>query len=213
MSTIPALTDHALALVERARDPLEAVKLGPKLARVLREIKARHELAATASTSVTASSRRTDGGTAIAPDASGADWPLAALGCTHIVRLAGVAPLPPAAPGSLSISSAYKVEWPGGTGKVRSLFAGTTDGDPASLSRISVRISVNGTEELITDGEEEAYTPLLALQAANHNWFRLKDYEVNATQKWQVYFQNEGGPPGSPPLTPFLLFGYARETR
>ena len=49
----------------------------------------------------------------------------------------------------------------------------------------------------------------IAFQAANHNWFRLKDYRVSPAQKWTVYFQHEG-PAGANPITPFLLFGFVQ---
>jgi hypothetical protein len=202
-SSLLSLTDQAIALVERARDPIEAVKLGSQLGRILHQIRARTELAAASAAS------RANSPPTHAAGQEGGDWPLAALGCSHIIRVPNVPALAPPPAGATSITSALRVEWPGGEGKVRSLFAGTLDGDPASLSRVSVRIAINGADELFTDGEEEAYVPLLSFQAANHNWFRLKDYRVDSSQKWQVYFQNEG-PPGSPPVTPFLLFGYAR---
>jgi hypothetical protein len=132
-------------------------------------------------------------------------YPLAALGVTHIVRVDDV-------PGLTAgqTTPALKIDWPGGEGLARSLFAGTTDGDPASLSRISVRIVINGTDDLFTTGSAPAYVPLIAFQAANHNWFRLKDYPVSPAQKWTVYFQYEGTP-GPIPLTPFLLFGFVQE--
>jgi hypothetical protein len=89
------------------------------------------------------------------------------------------------------------------------MFAGTLDGNPSSLSSVSVRIAINGSDDLFTTGLSPAFVPLVAFQAANHNWFRLKDYRVSPAQKWTVYFQYEG-PAGPVPITPFLLFGFVQ---
>jgi hypothetical protein len=174
---------------EGARDPVAAVKNQRRLASLLRDLP---EAAAA-------------GSSGRAPCAcQGAAAPLAALGVTHIVRVENVPALSPSV-----ITPALKVEWPGGEGVCRSLFAGTLDGDLLSLSRVSVRIAINGSDDLFTDGQAPAYVPLIAFQAANHNWFRLKDYAVSAAQRWTIYFNYEGE--AGPDITPFLLFGYQRK--
>jgi hypothetical protein len=177
-------------VAEGERDPVAAVKNQRRLAALLRDLPAESRPEAPCGC----------GSAGNAPASS-----LAALGVTHLVRVDSVP--------SLSVgqtSPALKVEWPGGQGVCRSLFAGTLDGDPVSLSRVSVRIAVNGSDDLFTDGEAPAFVPLIAFQAANHNWFRLRDYAVSAAQRWVVYFQYEWETPGLPPITPFLLFGYKR---
>lgn len=134
--------------------------------------------------------------------------PLAALGVTHIVRPDDAArPLTQAEP----IVGPLRIEWPGGDGLVRSLFAGTLDGDPQNLSRVSVRIAINGSDELFTTGSAPAYVPLVAFQPGNHAWFRLRDYPVTSAQRWTVHFNYEGAPFGPPSVSPFLLFGFARK--
>ena len=50
---------------------------------------------------------------------------------------------------------------------------------------------MNGTDDLFTDGEDPAFVPLVAFQSQNHNWFRLRDYEVTAQQRWTVQLRNE----------------------
>ncbi len=198
MSALPSLAEKALRIAEQSEhDPLKAARHGPQLVKVLRELQ-------------THASALQHTATAVAPEVAQVDWPIAALGVTHIVRVKNIEPLAaPVVGGPPTIQGPIRIEWPGGTGLVRSLFAGTTDGARANLSRLSVRITVNGTDELITNGEEEAFLPLIALQAENHNWLRLRDYEVTAAQRWTVHFAYEG--PGGPPLvTPFLVFGYAR---
>lgn len=192
---------EALHLAELSeRDPLAAARNGPKLVAVLRELAEHHP---------TATEHRSHAH-GDSPKLAEAD--IAALGVTNIVRVKSRKPI--AAPGPSGdpvILGPIRVEWPGGTGYVRSLFAGTTDGDPANLSRVSVRISINGTDEVVTNGEEEDFAPLVSMQAQNHNWLKLKDFEVTAAQRWTVHFAYEG-PGGPPQVTPFLLFGYARKS-
>jgi hypothetical protein len=72
---------------------------------------------------------------------------------------------------------------------------------------VSVRIAINGSDDLFTTGEAPAFVPLIAFQPGDHNWLRLKDYAVSPAQKWTVYFQYEG-PAGPTSITPFLLFGF-----
>lgn len=129
---------------------------------------------------------------------------LASLGVTHIVRAPGVTAVPA---NSTVVQGPFQIEWPGGEGIVRSMFAGTIDGDPATLSKVSVQVKINGEQSLMLNGQAEDFAPLIALQPQNLNWFRLADFAVNAQQKWEVRFKNEssGGP-----FTPFILFGYAR---
>jgi hypothetical protein len=188
--TIP-LVERALRLVEEGeRDPIRAVKVGPQLARLLLEIRDQGEQQEPA-----------------AHVERGYDFPIAALGVTHIVRVQGVTGLNSTAP----TTEKLKIEWPGGRGLIRSVFAGTLDGDLASLSKVSLRMLINGSDDLFTDGESPAFVPLIAFQAANHNWFRLKDYEVTAQQRWSVQLAYEGPPLAAPAtITPFVLFGYAR---
>jgi hypothetical protein len=196
--------DMALALAEEGeRDPVAAVRNTAKLRALLRR------------------AQQGEGASAAPGDAAGlahvldriervleaAARPLAALGATHIVRVEDV---PTLAPGQAT--GALKIEWPGGDGVARSLFAGTLDGARASLSSISVRIAINGSEDLFTTGQAPAFVPLVAFQAGNLNWFRLKDYAVSPAQKWTVYFQNEGRA-GGDPVTPFLLFGFVQGRR
>jgi hypothetical protein len=125
------------------------------------------------------------------------------LGVTHIVRVDSVPALNPG-----DTTRALKIDWPAGRGVVRSLYAGVVGGDPALLSSVSLRVSINGSEELVTTGEAEAYVPLVALQPQNHNWMRLADFDVSAQQRWTCFFRNEATT--GPAVVPFLLFGYAR---
>lgn len=132
---------------------------------------------------------------------------LATLGVKKIITVPGIIPVAAPAPGAQSLSQSYKVEWPGGKGKVKSLFAGTVDGALTSLSKIGMRIQINGEAELITTGSSEGYAQLAAFQPGNFNWFRLKDFPVDPGQKWYVYFQNFET--SGSPYTPFLMFGWA----
>ena len=198
--------DSALQLVEEAeRDPVAAVKHQPRIGKLLR--RAKFELLSAPPTP-----RGGAGDDRIAKTLERLErvlelsaQPLAALGVTHIVRIEGA---PTVQIGKEA--GPFKIEWPGGEGVARSLYAGTLDGDPANLSRISVRIAINGSDELFTTGTAPAFVPLIAFQAGNHNWFRLKDYVVTASQRWTVHFNYEGT--GGPlTITPFLLFGFARK--
>lgn len=202
---LSAALSSAIQLVgEGERDPVAAVKHSATIGKILR--RAKNELASATGPSCGAAGERVAQvldrlERVLAMSAQ----PLAALGVTHIVRIED-------APAVLRGKEAgpFKIEWPGGEGLARSLYAGTLDGDPANLSRISVRIAVNGSDELFTTGSAPAYVPLIAFQAANHNWFRLKDYPVTAAQRWTVNFNYEGqGGPAT--ITPFLLFGFARK--
>ena len=184
------LIDRALRMVEQgARDPLRAVKMGDELTRVLHELRDESE-------------KEPIGG---GPLERGFDFPLAALGSTHIIRVTAI---DPAGIAAATTTPTLKVEWPGGRGVIRSIYAGTADGLVASLSSISLRVTVNGTDDLFTDGEDPAFVPLVAFQSQNHNWFRLRDYEVTAQQRWTVQLRNENPAGGN--IIPFVLFGYAR---
>ena len=194
-----ALIDRALGLVEDgARDPLRAVKSGGQLARVLHELREEAHRPPEAAHGVTHHHHH-------GHHERGFDFPIAALGCTHIIR---VTALDPAGIAFGATTNTIKVEWPGGRGVVRSIYAGTTDGLVASLSSLSLRVTVNGTDDLFTDGEDPAFVPLVTFQAQNHNWFRLRDYEVTAQQRWTVQLRNEN--PAGANIIPFVLFGYAR---
>ena len=184
------LIDRALRMVEQgARDPLRAVKMGDELTRVLHELREESE-------------REPVGG---GPLERGFDFPIAALGATHIIRVTAI---DPTGIGAATTTPTLKVEWPGGRGVIRSIYAGTSDGLVASLSSISLRVTVNGTDDLFTDGEDPAFVPLVAFQSQNHNWFRLRDYEVTAQQRWTVQLRNENAAGAN--IVPFVLFGYAR---
>ena len=184
------LIDRALRMVEQgARDPLRAVRMGDELTRVLHELREESE------------HEPVGGG----PLERGFDFPIAALGATHIIRVTAIDPTGIAA---ATTTPTLKVEWPGGRGVIRSIYAGTSDGLVASLSSISLRVTVNGTDDLFTDGEDPAFVPLVAFQSQNHNWFRLRDYEVTAQQRWTVQLRNENAAGAN--IVPFVLFGYAR---
>lgn len=100
-------------------------------------------------------------------------------------------------------------DWPGGEGKAISLFGGTLDGEDKSLSCVSVRIAINGSEDLFTTGRAPTYVPLRSLHPSIHNWLRLKGRRVSPAQKWTIQFQHEG-PATSAPVKPYLLFGYQK---
>lgn len=198
--------DLALQLTEQAvRDPVAAVQNAEKTAALLRRV--RSEAANTNGQSargddrllailerldkLVAESRRT----------------LSALGVTNIVRPDVLRPLSQSSPDSGPI----RVQWPAGNGLVRSIFAGTVDGDPLNLSRVSLRVMRDsGTDDLGTTGEGAAFLPLLVFHAENHNWFRLEDIPLNSLQQWSVSFKYEGAASGPPSVTPFVLFGFAR---
>jgi hypothetical protein len=129
---------------------------------------------------------------------------LAELRADKIVRLPGAGPV---APGN--DRGPLKVDWPGGAGICAGLFAGTLDGADASLSMVSVRIAINGDEDLFTDGTNPEFVPLVALHPRDHRWFRL-ERAVTAQERWMVTFRHEG-PAGAPPITPFLVFAYQRK--
>lgn len=197
--------DSALQLVEEAeRDPVAAVKHQPRIGKLLRRAKF-ELLSAPPSPNGAADDRIAKTLERLGRVLDLSAQPLAALGVTHIVRIEGAPSVPLG-----KEAGPFKIEWPGGEGVARSLYAGTLDGDPANLSRISVRIAINGSDELFTTGNAPAFVPLVAFQAGNHNWFRLKDYVVTAAQRWTVHFNYEGS--GGPlAITPFLLFGFARK--
>jgi len=179
--------EHALHLAEASeRDPIAAVTHSGDVVRALRAAR--------------------DAGPPPASRGATAEHTIVSLGITHIVRVSPIGPLTQG-----NVTPAIKIDWPAGRGVVRSMFAGTLDGDPASLSRVSLRLSINGSEELVTTGEAEAFVPMIALQPANHNWLRLRDFDVSAQQRWTAFLRYEGtgGPATS---TPFVLFGYARKS-
>ncbi len=198
----------ALQLTEQSvRDPVAAVQIAEKTVALLRRV--RSDVAA--NTNAQHGARSDDRLVSILERlerlAAESSRTLAALGVTHIVRPDGLPELTQAR----RESGPHKIEWPAGTGLVRSLFAGTLDGDPLNLSRVSVRITRDtGTDDLGTTGEGAAYLPLLAFHATNHNWFRLEDLPLNSLQRWSASFKYEGAASGPPSVTPFLLFGFAR---
>jgi hypothetical protein len=198
------LLDEALRLAEQAeRDPVRAVQNAEKLRGLLARARTERPPPPPA--------HAAGGGADLARTLARLEQviemaarPLSVLGATHIVRVDDVPAL-----SAGQRTPALKIDWPGGEGIARAIFAGTTDGNPASLSSVSVRIAINGSDDLFTTGEAPAFVPLVAFQAANHNWFRLKDYHVSPAQKWTVYFQFEG--PATPiPVTPFLLFAFVQ---
>ena len=190
-AAVVSLVDRALRVVDKgARDPLHAVRMGDELARILHQVRDQAER---------------NPARAASGAERGFDFPIAALGATHIVRVALNDPTGIAPGGTTGV---LKVEWPGGSGVVRSIYAGTTDGQVASLSSVSLRVTVNGTDDLFTDGENPAFVPLVAFQSQNHNWFRIRDYEVTSQQRWTVELRNENTAGAN--LIPFVLFGYAR---
>jgi hypothetical protein len=199
-----AALDAAIHLVEEAeRDPVAAVKNQSKIGKLLRRAKV--ELSAAPPAGAAADDRIAKVCERLERVLELCTQPLAALGVTHVVRVENMPAIPLG-----KEAGPFKIEWPGGEGVVRSIFAGTLDGDPGNLSRLSVRIAINGSDELFTTGTAPAFVPLIAFQPQNHNWFRLKDYVVTAAQRWTVHFNYEGaGGPAN--LTPFLLFGFARK--
>ena len=111
-----ALIDRALGLVEDgARDPLRAVKSGGQLARVLHELREEAHRPPEAARGVTHHHHH-------GHNEHGFDFPIAALGCTHIIRVTAIDPTGIAAN---TTTPTLKVEWPGGRGLVRSIYAGT----------------------------------------------------------------------------------------
>jgi hypothetical protein len=128
---------------------------------------------------------------------------IAELRADKIVRLPGARPVPAG-----QELGPLKVDWPGGHGLCGGLFAGTIDGNDESLSTLSVRIAINGDEDLFFDGTNPEFVPLVALHPRDHRWFRL-ERAVSSQERWMVTFRHEG-PAGAPPLSPFLLFAYQR---
>lgn len=204
--TMSQTIQMAHELAERAeRNPVDAVKIAPKIRSLLSRA-----LSEGAARGAASDGRVAELLARLMPrverlfDPSAA--PFASLGVTKIVRVE----CPPLR--GLGESGQLKVDWPGGNGVCRSIFAGTIDGSPASLSRISVRINVNGEEDFFTDGSSPAFVPLIAFQPGNHNWTRLNDVSVSSSQRWLVTFRQEFVDPNAPPtntITPFLLLGYA----
>ncbi len=199
-----ASLEAALQLVEEGeRDPVRAVRTQEKVGRLLR--RAKNELGSVAPSHAAHGAELARVLDRMEHLLAGAAHPLSALGVTHIVRVDDVPSLTAG-----QTTGALKIEWPGGEGIARSMFAGTLDGDLSSLSRVSVRIAINGSDDLFTTGEAPAFVPLVAFQPGNHNWLRLKDYAVSPAQKWTVYFQHEGPAGANDPITPFLLFGFVK---
>jgi hypothetical protein len=198
-----AALDLALQLVEEGeRDPVRAVQNQVRLAKALKHVKRELVSQGPANDILPKLLERLIERLERLLEAT--MQPLAALGVTHIVRVDDVPTL-----NAGQTSPTLKIDWPGGQGTARSMFAGNLDGDAASLSRVSVRIAINGSDELFTTGAAPAFVPLVVFQAATHNWFRLKDYGDSPAQKWTVVFKHEG-PAGSPASTPFLLFGFVK---
>jgi hypothetical protein len=196
-----ATLDKALQLSDQAsRDPVLAVRNAEAIGALLRQAKAEGSSIASGD-----DRRLVEIASQLGHLVAEGSRTLAAIGCSHIIRLGEAVQLTTAqreSPPSL-------VSFPGGRGIVRSVFAGTVDGDPSNLSRVSVRININGTEELFSTGQAPAWTPLIAFQPQNHNWFRLGDRPVDGTQRWSVAFRYEGWNSGPPQISPFILFGYA----
>jgi hypothetical protein len=196
--------DVAVQLAERgARDPVAAVQNQAKLAQLLKRAKNERGPAAgdVAAAEAVEARLATLLERALGGARSGA--PMPELRADKIVRLPGVRPVPAG-----QELGPFKVDWPGGLGACGGLFAGTLDGDDRSLSSLSVRIAINGDEDLFTDGTNPEFVPLVALHPRDHRWFRL-ERAVSSQERWMVTFRHEG-PAGAPALSPFLLFAYQR---
>jgi len=201
--------EQALALSEEAaRDPVAAVRNARTLPALLRSARseALGALPQAAPMPNPGDPRLASVLERLTELAEGAGRPLGALAVTHVVRVESIPALTPA----FRESGSLKVEWPGGEGVVRSVFAGTLDGNPDTLSRVSVRIAINGSDELFTTGTAAAHVPLVAFQARDHNWFKLRDYAVSSVQRWTVSFNYEEPTGGPAQVRPFLLFGFVR---
>lgn len=131
---------------------------------------------------------------------------LASLGISKIV------PLDPATLTALTAvvgnKSSALMKWPGGTGYINSIFAGTQDGAIASLSKVGIRITINGGEEMITTGDGAAYARLVTLQPGNLNWVKLRNRRVDAQTTYSVEFINFAG---DAVYVPWVHFGYIPE--
>jgi hypothetical protein len=204
-----AYLDKALELAEAGRDPVAAMRNQDKVVSLLRRGRAEQatalgDVASPSGDKLAAVLDRLE--RVVSPLAR----PLAALGASKIVRVENTSALLPG-----QTSQPLKIEWPGGEGFASSMYATSLDGDPASLSRMSVRITINGTEDLFTTGQAPAFVPLIAFNPGTHAWFRLKGpngeelgYPVSSLQKWAITFTYEGAA-GPATITPVLLFAYA----
>ncbi len=210
-----AYLDRALQLAEAGTDPVVAMRNQDKVVSLLRRARAEQQQA-TAMGDVSSPGGAAGDRLAAVLDrlervVSPLARPLAALGASKIVRVENA---PALVPGESSLQ--LKVEWPGGEGFASAIYATTLDGDPASLSRVSVRITINGSEDLFTTGQAPASVPMIAFAPGTHAWFRLKGpngedegYPVSALQKWSITFTYEGAA-GPATITPVLLFAYAK---
>ncbi len=199
-----AYLDKALELAEAGRDPVAAMRNQDKVVSLLRRARAEQTTALGDVDRLAAVLDRLE--RVVSPLAR----PLAALGASKIVRVENVPALLPR-----ETSQPLKIEWPGGEGFASAMYATSLDGDPASLSRVSVRITINGSEDLFTTGQAPAFVPLIAFNPGTHAWFRLKGpngeelgYPVSSLQKWAITFTYEGAA-GPATITPVLLFAYA----
>ena len=202
--------DEALQLAEAGRDPVAAMKNHDKVVSLLRRARAESR---TAPHAASGDHRlELEHGNAHHPRVHRAET-LAELGATKIVRLDQITPIAPG--GSLD---QLRLEWPGGDGFARSMFASTTDGARTSLARVSVRITINGADDLFTTGLAPTFVPLTVFNPGTHLWFRLagpagerEGYPVSALTKWSISFRYEGPPAPVGAITPVLLFGYVRK--
>lgn len=124
---------------------------------------------------------------------------------TRIFRPAGITPA--AAMAANSTAAAVQVRWPQSCYVVGITF-GTIESTAAALGALSVRIQVDGSLDLFTDGQAGAFAHAASLagsdgiaQAAFLPFIRY----ANQSTSWQVTCKNEA-PGGGATLTPVVQF-------
>lgn len=124
---------------------------------------------------------------------------------TRAFRPAGITPA--AALGVGTTQAAVPVKWPQSCYVVGITF-GTIEGTPAALNAMSVRIQVEGTLDIFTDGNSGAFLHVGSLgssqgigQGAYYPFIRWADQSTT----WQVTVKNEA-PGGGATITPVVQF-------
>lgn len=119
-----------------------------------------------------------------------------AAGNRRILHLSGVSAVPAA-----SDSAGYRLEIPE-TGTITELRGSVSSGSDPNLT--SIRVVMNGIEDLITDGRSGDYAPFSDLFSTDQPRFPVQ-IPVRRGDVWYVYFRNGNAGAAVTPSVSFFL--------
>jgi len=130
-------------------------------------------------------------------------------GATTIIR-----PDLPTVAANSGYDNPVRIDWPGGSGRVVKILAGTRDGAVASLNAISMRLQINGKEIVRKGNSGDAYVPIMIFRdsiAGDIEGERnLKNFLVSPNDAWEIWLKNESA---TGPLAPWIAFLYVADTQ